>query len=190
MQPFRIVRCTPLAMREHLCLQKRCLLDLLLKPLSERRSSNIPPPPLTVALLKQYFIRSCVHVKVNHPTLPQVPRGVIDLEPYTEIGVDQGTGAIVLGTAVGSDAGYRKFYFRPEDAIEHSRLLCGGAGGAEGGGEGEGGCGGGGGGGGMLGEWLSGLHRERFKVVRDERDAYMNLQVWVVVVLVYRSFQS
>lgn len=28
-----------------------------------------------------------------------------------------------------------------------------------------------------LREWLSGLHRERFKVVRDERDAYMNLQV-------------
>ena len=29
-----------------------------------------------------------------------------------------------------------------------------------------------------LGEWLSGLHRERYKVVRDERDAYMNLQVF------------
>lgn len=34
-----------------------------------------------------------------------------------------------------------------------------------------------GGGGEVVGEWLSGLHRERYKVVRDERDAYMNLQV-------------
>lgn len=42
---------------------------------------------------------------------------------------------------------------------------------------GGGGVGGGGGGGAGLGEWLSGLHRERYKVVRDERDAYMNLQV-------------
>lgn len=32
-------------------------------------------------------------------------------------------------------------------------------------------------GGEALGEWLSGLHRDRYKVVRDERDAYMNLQV-------------
>lgn len=29
-----------------------------------------------------------------------------------------------------------------------------------------------------LGEWLSGFHRERLKKIRDERDAYMNLQVW------------
>ncbi|CAM9319750.1 unnamed protein product, partial [Ectocarpus sp. 12 AP-2014] len=48
----------------------------------------------------------------------EVPRGVIDLDPYTNIGVDQRTGAIVLGpggswTTAGQ--GLRKFYFKPEE---------------------------------------------------------------------------
>lgn len=111
---------------------------------------------------------------------------MIDLESYTDIGVDQGTGAIILGPGSGAESGYRKFYFRPEDG--HLRATRGGnrdgfsgsrkcwssgcsdrqdgAAGVDVGGDG-----------GMLGEWLSGLHRERYKVVRDERDAYMNLQV-------------
>lgn len=116
----------------------------------------------------------------------QVPRGVIDLEAYTEIGLDQGTGAIVLGPGPGSPPGLRKYYFRPEELqlrsaragscrrVREPRTTFGeetsssSSGGEEGSGAG---------GGGMLGEWLSGLHRERYKVIRDERDAYMNLQV-------------
>lgn len=125
---------------------------------------------------------------------------MIDLDPYTDIEVDQSTGAIVLGP--GSDAaaarqGLRKFYLRPEDrhttlavaAARSSGVSSGGGGGGSGSGGGGRtdehgrywvpGRGGGGGaeGGEALGEWLSGLHRERYKVVRDERDAYMNLQV-------------
>ncbi|CBN79560.1 conserved unknown protein [Ectocarpus siliculosus] len=117
----------------------------------------------------------------------EVPRGVIDLDPYTNIGVDQRTGAIVLGpggswTVAGQ--GLRKFYFKPEERRMMRTTAAGGAGAngtavAEAEGEG-GGSGvakkGDGGGGEVLGEWLSGLHRERYKVVRDERDAYMNLQ--------------
>lgn len=173
---------------------------------------------------------------------------MIDLDPYTDIGVDPGTGAIVLGPGAGAAPGLRNFYFRPEDRQIRAMPPLGGDSdsnnsssstsasasvggrsrsrgrwkakgtarkeyvmGDESGGEtgegdgrggqkegegGEGGVGGsggrgggvgagmgegtgeeGGGGGGVLGDWLSGLHRERYKVVRDERDAYMNLQV-------------
>lgn len=102
--------------------------------------------------------------------------------------MDQRTGAIVLGpggswTAAGQ--GLRKFYFKPEERRVMRTTAAGGAGAngtavAEA--EGEGGDSGvaekgDGGGGEVVGEWLSGLHRERYKVVRDERDAYMNLQV-------------
>eukprot|EP00752_Nemacystus_decipiens_P003650 g3364.t1 len=118
----------------------------------------------------------------------EVPRGVIDLDPYTDIEVDQTTGAIVLGP--GSDAaaarqGLRKFYLRPEDRPA-TMAAAAAAATATGNGEGDGDLGqywvprrrsgGGGEGGEALGEWLSGFHRERYKVVRDERDAYMNLQ--------------
>lgn len=141
----------------------------------------------------------------------QVPRGVIDLEAYTDIGVEESTGAIVLGPGPDAPPGFRKFYFRPEDNTVHrgskdSRFLSrsravnsSGSSSSEGpgceasmreddvelhAGEEDGvweGIGDGGGGG-RLGEWLSGLHRERFKVVRDERDAYMNLQVLTICV--------
>lgn len=131
-----------------------------------------------------------------HTYLLQVPRGVIDLDPYTDIGVDQSTGAIVLGPGTGDTQGLRNFYFRPEDRqtmLKTNRFVEDGATAGEeegrrgvwrdldGGGsrlprDGRGEDGGEENGGG-LGEWLSGLHRERYKVVRDERDAYMNLQV-------------
>ncbi|CAN0050526.1 unnamed protein product, partial [Pylaiella littoralis] len=131
----------------------------------------------------------------------EAPRGVIDLDPYTDIGVDQATGSIVLGPGSGDAAkqGLRKYYLRPEDRRTGAASTGGGGGG--GGLEGRGAAGSPGGGGGnqnagddaeeylvpvggggcedggdALGEWLSGLHRDRYKVVRDERDAYMNLQ--------------
>ncbi|CAM9483394.1 unnamed protein product [Discosporangium mesarthrocarpum] len=75
----------------------------------------------------------------------ETPRGVIDLEHYTDISEDPVTGALVLKPGLGVPQGLRTFYMRPEDGWSKA-------------------------------EWLSGLHRERFKVVRDERDAYMNLQ--------------
>ncbi|CAN0169949.1 unnamed protein product, partial [Ectocarpus fasciculatus] len=67
----------------------------------------------------------------------EVPRGVIDLDPYTNIGVDQRTGAIVLGpggswTAAGQ--GLRKFYFKPEErrAMRTAAAVPAGAAGANG----------------------------------------------------------
>lgn len=133
------------------------------------------------------------HRPPAHPTQSflnpktQAPRGVIDLDPYTDIEVDQATGAIVLGP--GSDPaaarqGLRKFYLRPEDrptAIAAAAASNGGSRGGRADDQGQNWVPRRGGGGEALGEWLSGFHRERYKVVRDERDAYMNLQVGCAV---------
>ena len=144
---------------------------------------------------------------------------MIDIEAYTDIGVEESTGAIVLGPGPDAPPGFRKYYFRPEDGrhtrFRHHSRSSGGGEGSDGGEivvSERGRCSGGamreddlelpvgededvfeGDGGGFLGEWLSGFHRDRFKVVRDERDAYMNLQVqlnsWFLIVVVVSHIQ-
>ena len=70
------------------------------------------------------------------------PRGVIDLEYYTEITAEPNN---VLRLATPDDLPLRAFYFQADSEDERNA-------------------------------WMSVLSRERFFVVRDERDAYQELQ--------------
>ncbi|KAG5184318.1 hypothetical protein JKP88DRAFT_277091 [Tribonema minus] len=74
------------------------------------------------------------------------PRGIIDLEPYSEIAAQQNdSSVVVLAPANDGGAGLRTFYFRAERAEGGQR-------------------------------WVSALRRERYAAVRAERDAYAGLQ--------------
>eukprot|EP01039_Chlorochromonas_danica_P000856 gene856-931_t len=75
--------------------------------------------------------------------LAESPRGIIDLELYTDVQRDEGGRAIKLTT--GENSHLRAFYFDDEDPE-------------------------------YLNEWITSFIRDRYHAVRDERNAYQQMQ--------------
>ena len=75
-------------------------------------------------------------------SLSQPPKGIIDLEYYTQLETDKDSGILTL-FAPGTNL--RKYYFRFDEEN-------------------------------VVNDWISAVKRDRFQLVKDERDAYQALQ--------------